>query len=110
MKLNIDYRRTEAQIAATSNVGLTCDYIEYAITKKYPTLKGQMLRVFSRLQRKFEDAVEKNLESIELDATEIDMIKESFKDVEAESRLAKYMVILMEEVDKLGKEEPAATA
>ena len=59
MNINLNYGLVFAENEKpVSNSEVTYNWITYAVSKKYPDgLKGQMLRVWGRLQRKFDDAV-----------------------------------------------------
>lgn len=109
LQLEIDYGRPKEMVEQTNNLALTQNYIEFAVNQKFPQLKGQLLRVYSRIQRKLEAAVEAKQPDLELEAAEVDFIKDAFKDVAFSSGLAKFAVRLIDVIDNLGKEEkPAA--
>lgn len=99
--MEIDYHRTQESIDATSNVALTKDYLEAAVTSAFPQLQGQKLRIWARVQRKLEDAVEKKSATCEIEDAEADLVKEAFRNLTFMSSRAKYVVYLMDEIDKL---------
>ena len=101
IRMEIDYHRTPESIAATSNIALTKDYLEAAVSSAFPQLQGQKLRYWARAQRKLDDAVEANAATIELEDAEADVIKDAFKNLTFLSSRAKYVVYLMDEIDKL---------
>jgi len=101
LNLNIDYQRPQESIDKISNSALTCDYLDNVIVTKYPELQGQKLRAFARIQRKLDAALEGKLETIDFEDGDFDLIKEAFKDLRFNARLAKYVVYLMDEIDKL---------
>ncbi len=88
-----------------SNQEITFNYIQIAVADKYKQgLEGQKRRIFSRIQNKFDAAIENKEESIELESAEEDFIKDAFRDAKFPPLLARYVVMLEDEVDKLGKE------
>jgi len=104
LQLEIDYGRKEAQIKAMSNVAVSQDYINFAVKQKYPQMDGQKLRMYGRLQRKLDRAVDENLPSVELEQAEVDLIKLAFRDVKFDASLAKYVVHMMDVIEDLGAE------
>jgi len=105
MKINIDYKMTEKENPEKiSNQEITLNYLNYAVNSKYKNgLSGQMRRIWGRIQRKFDDNIEKD--EIELEKAEIDLIKKLFADdVNFPGGSAKYLLDLEEEIEKLGKD------
>ncbi len=99
MKVNIDYGRTEAQIKEASNQFLTRDYIEYAFGKAYPTgTKGQLLRQISQIQRKLDQAVDENLDEIDLDGSQMDLIRDAMDKTEFTTNITRFVVRLLDEL------------
>lgn len=105
MKINLDYgRKLPLAADALSNRELTLDYINYAVTNAYPNgIEGKMRRVWGRIQRKFDTAIDFQAEDIELEETEKDFIKDSFKDSKFPSGIAKFVVVLEDEIAKLSE-------
>lgn len=99
MKINLDYRRSAEDAERTSNQELTRDYLEYAIMKKFPEMQGQKLRIYGRIQRKLDDAVENKTDDIEFEEAEKDMIRDAFKEPNFPAKLSKFVTILWDEVD-----------
>ena len=66
---------------------------------------GHYRRMWGRIQRKFEEAVEKNQESVELDGSEVDLLKNAIREGKIPTIYAKFSVILEDEIEKLTNEE-----
>lgn len=83
---------------------LTCDYLISAVNMKYREgLEGQLRRVFGRIQRKCDEALEKHYDVLELEDSEFDLIKDCFEDAKFPPVLAKYINVLEDEIEKAGK-------
>lgn len=106
LKVNLDFKRTEDQIKKSTNQEIVADYITYAVKSAYKEgLDNQWRRTWARIQRKLDDAVEKKQDKVEFENGEMDFIKRSFKDVKFPIDLAKYVVILEDELDRIKDEE-----
>lgn len=104
MNININYDRKSSEDKEVSNQELTYGYVTYATNTKYKDgLEGQKRRIWGRIQRKFDEAVDKDKSSLELETAEIDFIKDVFKDAKFPPQIAKFVVLLEDEVDALGK-------
>ncbi len=85
---------------------LTMSYIQYAVHQKYPTIKGQLMRVWGRIQTKLQEAIEKDLETIELETTEIEFLQKCVTDeTPFPSEIARFVMVLQDEIDTLKDEE-----
>lgn len=107
MKVNLNYNLSEDEKkVAKSSQYMTADYIGHAVQQKYPEgLKGQLRRVYGRIQRKLDEAVEKDLSSIKLEEGEKDFILECFKDAKFPANLAKFVMVLEDEIRKFIDED-----
>ncbi len=106
MNLNIDYKRNEIDVAETTNKELSSNYIQYSVNSnpKYKDgLDGQKRRMWGRIQRKLDDCVNLDIDTIELDVSEIDFIKDTFNSAKFPAGTSKYVVILEEVINSLGK-------
>lgn len=109
LKINIDYKRKdpvteEEKKAFLPDAELTLSYIQYGARKKYPDgIKGTELKVFSRIQNKVEDAIDEKNSSVEFEKAEVDFLKSIFykDDIAYPTDIAKYIVRLLDEMDKL---------
>lgn len=102
LKLDLDYQRNKQQEKELSSIGLSSNYIHFAVAQVHQQgLKGQLRRVWGRLQRKLESAVQDNLNSIILDEDEQKLVISSFADVSFPPDLAKYVIVLEDEIEKL---------
>jgi hypothetical protein len=105
LKIDLDYGRKPEAIAEVNNAELTADYIQFAVNKKHEHLTGSQTRMFARIQRKLDAAIAESKDSVELEISEAEFIRDAFKDAKVPPALAKYFVVLMDEVDNLGKEQ-----
>ena len=115
MFINIDFKLPEKEnTEKISNQEITWNWIQYACMQKYPSTRdqsGQMtggmgrttLRIWGRIQRKFDEAIEKNLDSIESEEAEKDLLKKLFggEDIKFPVGSAKIVSMIQDEVDKL---------
>lgn len=95
--LNQDYKRPEGISKELSNSEVTVNYIEFAVNQIYNTgLQGSQRRIFARIQRKMDEAIDKKEEVIDLEQAEFDFIYDIFKNDKLVygSSLAKYVVVL----------------
>ena len=113
-KINIDYKRKEPtseeeKAVYLSNSDLTKDYIVFAARQKYPKGADNLkLRNFARIQRKIDDAIFDKKNSINIENAEIEFLKDIFKDNTFPTEIAKYIVILMDEIENLKTDEDIA--
>jgi hypothetical protein len=107
LNIDLDYIRTPDAVKEISNIELTSSYIQFVVTKAHHNLTGAQTRIFGRIQRKIDAAIEDKKTSIELEDAEADFIKSAFKDdkVQVPPQFAKYFVILMDEIENLGKDQ-----
>lgn len=99
MKINLDYKRSEEAIKAITNSGLTLNYIEYAVESAHKNgLSGSQRRIYGRIQRKIDRAIEDEQDSVELEQAEKDFLRDAFRSSNFPANAAKYVVILEEEI------------
>lgn len=111
MKVNIDYGRTPEMEAQSSNQALTRDYMEFQVQQTFPNLEGkEQVRIYGRLQRKFDKAVDEKSEEINLEEAEKDFIKDAFKTVKFPAQIAKYAVRLVDVIDSWDEKKTAEAA
>lgn len=106
LNINLDYKRKAADVEKLSNGEITLDYIQFAVKGAHPAgLSGTQRRMFGRIQRKFEAAVEEKSDSVNLDQSEFDFIKSAFSNdkVLFDASLSKFVVVLEDEIDRLSK-------
>lgn len=107
MKLNLDYKRGDEneEEKKISNQEVTVNYILSAVNSSHPQgLDLTNRRIFARIQRKIDEALDNNFDDIVLEKAEIDLIKESFKTAKFPAGYSKYVVLLEEEIEKADKE------
>lgn len=100
--INLDYKRSAEDIKKISNSNITLDYLTYAVSQTFSNgLDGQKRRTWGRIQRKLDEAIDNNSETIELEEAEVYFLKTIFKDITFIPHLAKFVVILEDELEKL---------
>lgn len=108
MKINFKLGLSEKENPEKqSEQEIVYNWVLYAVSKKYEKgLKGQLLRVFGRLQRKFESAIDEKDDEIILEESEKDLIQKSFgDDVDFPSYSSKIVSVIMQEVENFNKQE-----
>jgi hypothetical protein len=106
LTINLDYQTppaAEGDIRKT-NSELTENYILHAVNDTHPKgLEGQLRRVFARLQRKLDEAIDSGTDTIELEKAEQDLLRKSFNECKVTPALAKYFVVLEDEIERATK-------
>lgn len=101
MKINIDYKRGIADEAKASNQEVTSNYISFAIENAYPAgVDSLARRNIGRIQRKMDEAIASNSESVEFSASEFDLVKDAFSKAKFPAAFSKFVVLLEDEIDK----------
>ncbi len=106
LNLDVDYKVPAADLAdlrkVPSAVEMSEDYINSAGATAWPRgLDGQKRRVWGRIQRKIADVVEAGKKLVELDPTEVAMLKEAFAKGTFGPQYSKYVVILEDIINSL---------
>ena len=105
-KFSLNLKYAVKNNTAEQNKSMTLDYITYAVNKKYEKgLEGQLRRMWGRIQRRFDDAIENKIDEIELEDTEFDFVKKAFSECEYPSVISKYINILEDNFEQKIKEE-----
>lgn len=110
MKVKLDYKIIEAaknnpDTDIPSPQGLTLEYITQAVLQKHKDgLDGSLRRMWGRIQRKFDAAIDGDLESIELDQNEADFIKRCFDEAKYSAIIARYIQVLEDEINSWPKQ------
>ena len=104
--INLPYlNEKEAAATPLTNQELTLDYVTGVITAANKQgLEGQKRRIFSRIQRKLEEAIETKAESIDIEVAELDLLEKSFEGAALPAQISKFICILEDEVDRIRKE------
>ncbi len=99
MKINLDYLWKDAPMPFQQ---LTYNYISYAVNQTYKEgLDGSYLRMWGRIQRKMEKAIEDKKNTIDLTIDEAEFISKARKPVKYPPQDAKYISVLDDELSKL---------
>lgn len=104
MKINFNLGLSEKENPEKqSEQEIVYGWVLYAVSQRFKDgLKGQLLRIFGRLQRKFEEAIDNNDLDIALEEAEKDLIKKSFSDdVEFPASSSKVISVIMDEIENL---------
>lgn len=110
MKINLDYKMSDKYREGGNiklNQELTANFINFAVSSKYKDgLKsGGQRRLYSRLQRNLDEAIEKNVDEIELEQAQKDFLTDVFaSEIPVSPYEAKYFVVLEDEINSLLKE------
>lgn len=102
LKLKLDFKLPETE--KTTPETLVCDYIISAVNMKHRDgLEGQLRRIFGRVQRKCDEALDKKYDVLELEDSEFDLISDCFEEAKFPPVLAKYINVLEEEIERAKK-------
>lgn len=98
----IEYKRKPEAIEKLSNAGLTEDYISFAVRNHYAGgLENQWRRIWARVQRKFDTALETKNYEIEIEMGELDFILAAIKGAKFEADISKFVVVLEDTLEAL---------
>lgn len=106
LKVNLDYKLPKEN--KEDNRQITANYIQMVFNQKYKDgIKGQLYRTLGRIQRKLDEAIDDKKDFIELESSEMDLLKKAFNENEilVPPQLAKYFMILEDAVEALKKVE-----
>ena len=108
LKINLDYKIVKKDLSEEeveklpSPQELTLTYLSQAVNQKYEKgLEGSLRRMWGRIQRKFDTAIEANADSIEVETGEIDFLKKAFEIAKFPAFIAKYVQVLEDELDSI---------
>lgn len=102
LALKLDYNLPEGNKELPE--ALTVDYLISAVNMKYRDgLEGQLRRVFGRIQRKCDEALDKKYDALELEDSEFDLIHDCFDEAKFPPVLAKFINVLEAELERAGK-------
>jgi len=97
LRINIDYKAKPDPAAAKqlTHQELTENYLNFGINAKYPDgIDGQLKRTVGRLQRKIEEAVENNKDTVELEESEFDLITNAVETAKYPTHLCRFVILL----------------
>lgn len=101
INIKVNYKRKPDQVTQASDIQLSVDYICYAVSNVYKGgLESQWRRLWARVQRKLDDASDKNNGKISLEEGEYDFVKRALTEARFEPLLSKYVVLLEDAFDK----------
>lgn len=106
LKVLLDYKAPESQNGDSPIRGtaLTADYINHAVSSAHPQgLEGQQRRIYSRIQRKLDQAIDDGSEDIELEQAESDLLRKAFEACKVPAAIAKYFVVLEDAIEEATK-------
>lgn len=104
LKVLLDYKAPESKNGELRGVPLTADYINFAVGSAHPQgLEGQQRRIYGRIQRKLDDAIESSAEEIELENAESDFLRKAFESCKVPAAISKYFVVLEDAIEEATK-------
>lgn len=104
VNLNYKVRYKEGELKV-SNQQITYNYILGSVNSKYEKgVEGSYRRMLARIFNKLDDAIDKNLDIIELEESELDLIKNALRDGKLPATMAYNAILLEDEIDKALKE------
>lgn len=109
--IDLDYKRPEPKTEEDkknfkTNPELTQDYIAYAVNLSYKDgLEGQLRRVYGRIQRKLDTALDENKPEVELEESELDFLDKAISNSKFPVNIAKYVLVLEAELDRVKRVE-----
>lgn len=102
LNIDIDYGRPEEMQKSTPNPELTDNYINFAVNNFYAGgLESQWRRLWGRIQRKLDAALDKKEYEVQLERAEFDFITRAFAGAKFDSSLSKFVVVLEDILEKL---------
>ena len=104
MLININYDLLVDSHEKYNHRDLTYNLIGKTVEQSYPDgLENPYVRTYGRIQRKFDQALKEKLDTIELEESEKDFLKEVFnsKSVKFQSQLSKFIILLQDEINRL---------
>lgn len=102
LKVNIPYNIKNSKEKSQET---TYNLILNGVSSKYPQgIDGAYRKTWARLQRKLDEAVENNANSIEIETDEKDLIKNVLNDGKFSAIICQYVSILEDEFEKCVEE------
>lgn len=106
LKIDIDYKvksfkdsKQEEKTVAYSD--MSYNYVTYAVSKKYQDgLEGQLRRMWGRIQRKFEEAIDTKKGEVNLETNELEFIQKAFNECKFPADVSHYVTLFEEELNK----------
>jgi hypothetical protein len=109
MKLNVKLPlkyKTETGKKPIKVQEIFLNYLIISINSKYPQgLDGTYRRTFARLQNKFDEAIDKNLKTIDIESSELDLMKNAFQDGKLPISFSSNALLMEESIEKAEKEK-----
>lgn len=107
LNLKLDYKFAKNEEPNDPSLqALMRNYIQYAAGQSYPQgLEGGKRRIFGRIQRKLDDAIDADSAYIALEEAEKDLVKELWNKTNFPSAEAKYVNVAEEEIFALERED-----
>ena len=104
MNINLDYKIPDNERGGFSNAELTRNYLLQAVAAVHPQgIGGQKNRIWGRIQRKVDDAIDEKKDTIDLEKAEIEFLRKDVfsKDPTVHPAASKYFTVLEDEIDSL---------
>lgn len=103
LRVLLDYKIPETKNGDDVKRGteLTAEYINFAVGNAHQQgLEGQQRRIYGRVQRKMDQAIEDGSEEIELEKAECDLLRKAFESCKVPAAVAKYFVVLEDAIEE----------
>jgi hypothetical protein len=79
----------------------TANYLEAAVASAHPQgLEGQQRRVWGRIQRTLDAALDSKATDIEIEQAGLEFLKKALKECKIPPSLSKYFIVLEDEIDR----------
>lgn len=96
LTVKLDYKRPPVRPGENrlSDIETTANYMDAAVSSAFPEgLEEQMRRIYGRIQRKVDEASEKELETITLEEAEKDLLRKALDKCKIPASFSKYFVV-----------------
>lgn len=106
LNLNLNYQFPAATNGdrRLSNQETTVSYLEGAVLSAHPQgIEGQQRRIWGRIQRALDYALDQDATEIEIEQAGLDFLKKTMKECKINPSLSKYFVVLEDEVERAAK-------
>ena len=98
MNFNINYSKNKD--SKETNTESTVNMFIYAVNQKYAAgLEGQLRRVWGRILRKFDEALNDKTDNIELEETEKDFLFQAFAEAKTPPAWSALVMVLEDAID-----------
>lgn len=103
LKINLAYKiKLAPDEKPVSNQEVTQNYLFIAVTSKYPNgLDGTYRRMFGKIMSKMDDAITSGAEEIDIESSELDLIKNAMRDSKFPAPMAYNANLLEDTIEQI---------